>query len=52
MRAARAVFARLGYTRASTELIAGEAGVSTRTLYNHFATKDELFRSVLIEGAT
>jgi AcrR family transcriptional regulator len=51
-RAARAVFARLGYTRASTELIAGEAGVSTRTLYNHFATKDELFRSVLIEGAT
>lgn len=48
---ARTVFARHGYVGASTEAIARAADVSTRTLYKHFAGKDDLFRAVLIEGA-
>ncbi|MGA5131795.1 TetR/AcrR family transcriptional regulator [Streptomyces olivoreticuli] len=50
-RAARAVFARDGFSRASVDAIAAEAGVSKRTIYNHFTDKEELFRSVLIESA-
>lgn len=42
------VFARDGYTRGSIGDIAREAGVSTRTIYNHFADKDELFREVIV----
>jgi AcrR family transcriptional regulator len=47
LRGALSVFARDGYSRASVDAIAKEAGVSTRTLYNHFADKAELFRSVI-----
>ena len=36
---ALAVFARDGYTRASIDAISAEAGVSTRTVYNHFTDK-------------
>ena len=50
-RAARAVFGRLGYARASIDQIAAEAGVSTRTLYNHFGDKLGLFSQVLVDGA-
>jgi len=50
--AARAVFSRLGYVRAGTDAIAAEANVSTRTLYNHFSTKLDLFTTVLVEGGT
>ncbi len=50
--AARAVFGRMGFARASIDAIAAEAGVSTRTIYNHFAGKDELFGAVLTESAT
>ena len=46
------VFARLGYARASIDLIADEAGVSTRTIYNHFENKLQLFSSVLVASAT
>jgi len=47
-RAACEVFGRDGYSRASIDAIAAEAGVSTRTLYNHFpGGKAELFRSVM-----
>ena len=49
--AARVLFGREGYSRASLDAIAVEAGVSKRTIYNHFADKDELFQSVAIEGA-
>ncbi|TDD88866.1 TetR/AcrR family transcriptional regulator [Actinomadura rubrisoli] len=49
--AARRVFGREGYTRASVDAIAAEAGVSKRTIYNHFADKEELFLSVALEGA-
>ena len=50
--AARAVFGRLGYARAPIDAIAAEAGVSTRTLYNHFGGKLALFERVLVSGAT
>jgi AcrR family transcriptional regulator len=46
------VFARDGYTRASMDAISAEAGVSTRTVYNHFTDKAELFRAVIQESAT
>lgn len=45
------VFARDGYTRASIDEIATEAGVSTRTIYNHFHDKAALFRTVIQESA-
>ena len=47
MRAARAVFARDGYSRASIDVIAAAADVSTRTIYNHFASKEQLAVEVL-----
>jgi AcrR family transcriptional regulator len=50
-RAARVVFGRAGYTRASIEAIAAEASVSTRTIYNHFDDKEHLFRTVIQESA-
>jgi len=46
------VFARDGYTRASIDAIAIVAGVSTRTIYNHFADKEELFHAVIQDSAT
>jgi len=46
------VFARDGYARASVDVIAAEAGVSTRTLYNHFGDKAGLFRAVIQDSAT
>ncbi|WP_336216261.1 TetR/AcrR family transcriptional regulator [Nonomuraea sp. LPB2021202275-12-8] len=45
------VFARDGYTRASIDAISAEAGVSTRTIYNHFTDKPELFQAVIQESA-
>ncbi|MBB4930547.1 AcrR family transcriptional regulator [Lipingzhangella halophila] len=47
---ARTVFAHGGYTRASVETIAAEAGVSTRTIYNHFHGKLPLFQAVITES--
>jgi AcrR family transcriptional regulator len=46
------VFARDGYTRASVDAISTEAGVSSRTLYNHFLDKAQLFETVIQESAT
>jgi AcrR family transcriptional regulator len=51
-RAARDVFGRLGYARATIDVIAAEAGVSTRTIYKHFGGKLALFSDVLVGGAT
>lgn len=50
-RAARAVFGRDGYASASIDAIAAAAGVSTRTIYNHFAGKEELFSAVVADSA-
>ncbi len=52
LRGALTVFARDGYARAGIDAIAKEAGVSTRTLYNHFADKADLFRNVIQAGAS
>ncbi|MGW2214692.1 TetR/AcrR family transcriptional regulator [Nonomuraea sp. NPDC001684] len=49
--AARRVFGRDGYTRASMDSIAAAAGVSKRTVYNHFTDKEQLFLTVALEGA-
>ncbi|MGK5532765.1 TetR/AcrR family transcriptional regulator [Streptomyces sp. URMC 129] len=46
------VFARDGYSRANVDAIAAEAGVSTRTIYNHFGDKAALFHDVIRESAT
>lgn len=48
---AGAVFARDGYTRSGIDAIAKEAGVSTRTIYNHFTDKATLFQAVIQESA-
>ncbi|MEU8512014.1 TetR/AcrR family transcriptional regulator [Kitasatospora sp. NPDC048722] len=50
-RAATAVFGREGYVRASMDAIAAEAGVSKRTVYNHFADKETLFLSVALASS-
>ncbi|WP_028476849.1 TetR/AcrR family transcriptional regulator [Nocardia sp. CNY236] len=50
--AALEVFARDGYTRSSIESISTAAGVSTRTIYNHFGDKAELFRTTIHDSTT
>jgi AcrR family transcriptional regulator len=52
LRAARHVFGRVGYLGASIDVIAAEAEVSTRTIYNHFDNKEQLFSTVLTESST
>jgi AcrR family transcriptional regulator len=52
LRAARKVFGRDGYARASIDTIAAEAGASTRTLYNHFGGKEALFTETVTDSAT
>ncbi|RKT16298.1 TetR family transcriptional regulator [Streptomyces sp. 1114.5] len=49
--AAMTVFGREGYVRASMDAIAAEAGVSKRTVYNHFADKETLFLSVALQNS-
>lgn len=44
---ARRVFLREGFAAASTDIIAREAGVSKRTLYAYYPSKEELFAEVL-----
>ena len=44
---ARQVFLLNGYAGASMDEIAIQAGVSKGTLYNHFDSKDDLFRSLI-----
>src|SRR5947209_19304506 len=46
------LFARDGYTRASVDAIADQAGVSTRTLYNHFGDKAGLFHAVITASSS
>ena len=44
---AEALFASSGLESTSMDQIAAHAGVSKRTVYNHFATKTELFAAIL-----
>jgi AcrR family transcriptional regulator len=45
--AAATVFCRDGYSGASIDLIAAEAGVSRQTVYNHHGGKENLFAAVV-----
>ncbi|MFD6397332.1 TetR/AcrR family transcriptional regulator [Nocardia sp. NPDC060249] len=45
--AARTAFLDEGYAASSVNKIADDAGVSIKTLYRHFETKDELFTAVI-----
>ena len=47
LRAAVAEFRELGFAGTSMDRIAATAEVSKRTVYNHFASKDELFTAIL-----
>jgi len=50
--AARKHFLRDGFAGASMDVIAESAGVSVKTIYGHFANKDELFSKVMIAACT
>ncbi|RVT96005.1 TetR/AcrR family transcriptional regulator [Rhodovarius crocodyli] len=45
--AAEVVFLRHGYTATSMDEVARQAGMSKRTLYQHYASKAELFEAVM-----
>src|ERR1700733_15215877 len=45
-------FLRDGFAGASMDAIAKSAGVSVKTIYSHFANKDELFSKVMIAACT
>jgi AcrR family transcriptional regulator len=45
--AAQKAFLEAGYAEASVNHIATEAGVSIKTLYRHFESKDDLFNAVM-----
>ncbi|WP_158822829.1 TetR/AcrR family transcriptional regulator [Granulicella sp. S156] len=45
-------FLRDGFAGASMDAIAKSAGVSVKTIYSHFANKDELFSNVMIAACT
>ena len=47
VQATLALFLRDGYARTSVDAIAAEAGVSKRTVYNHYGDKENLFLSVI-----
>ncbi|MFD4467881.1 TetR/AcrR family transcriptional regulator [Rhodococcus sp. NPDC058505] len=52
LHAARKVFGRDGFARAGIDVIAAEAGASTRTLYNHFDGKEALFTETVTASAS
>lgn len=47
VQAALRLFLRDGFARTSVDAIADEAGVSKRTIYNHYGDKENLFLSVI-----
>jgi TetR/AcrR family transcriptional repressor of mexJK operon len=50
--AAREHFLRDGFAEASMDRIAKSAGVSVKTIYSHFAGKEELFSKAMIAACT
>src|SRR3954463_16584466 len=49
--AALAVFSERGYHDAAIDEIAGEAGVSKALIYEHFASKQELYAELIARNA-
>ena len=49
LKAARESFLENGFAATSMDVVAARAGASKRTVYNHFASKEELFKSVIDE---
>lgn len=47
--AARRLFARGGYEAVSMDAVAAAAGVTKRTLYNHFGSKERLFAATVAD---
>jgi len=47
LKIAREEFARLGYRNVRTDELSQKIGISKRTLYEHFRTKEELFESII-----
>lgn len=50
--AAAGVFSRFGYHAATMDTIAAVAEVAKGTIYYHFSSKADLFKSVVVEGLT
>ena len=46
------IFLLQGYTSATMDMIAAEAGVSKQTVYNHFENKERLFKAIIEELTT
>lgn len=51
-RAGTRVFLERGYSAATMDLIATEAGVSKQTVYNHFRSKEVLFKAIVDDLTT
>ena len=47
LNSAREQFVRFGYSKVTTDEIASELGISKKTLYKYFASKEALFRAVM-----
>lgn len=43
------IFIKMGYKDASMDMIADKAGISKKTVYNHFQSKDNLFE-IIVDG--
>ena len=47
VRVAEKIFLRSGFNRVSMDDVARELGMSKKTVYSHFESKEELLRAVL-----
>lgn len=47
LKGAEDVFLSMGYKDASMDAIASEAGISKKTVYNHFQSKENLFEAIV-----
>lgn len=50
LQAATCLFAQRGFYGVSISDVAGAAGLVKSAIYHHFASKEELYRTVLVEG--
>lgn len=51
LQAGRKQFFRLGYSKVRMDEIASDIGISKKTLYNHFSSKEDLLREVIRDFA-